>query len=94
MDIGRKADIKELKKLKKTAPDKETLQNIKKVEKTIKDEQHDGWRRSARESMIREARQGRMKDARGIQEDLTKKYEKGGGIGKTSFSFNIPDHIK
>jgi len=93
MDEGRKADIKELKKIRKTAPDKETVHNIKKVEKTIKNEQHDGWLKSARQSMIREAKRGNIKNAQDVQETVTKKVEKNLGIGKTSFSFNIPEGI-
>lgn len=91
MDTGRRADIKELEKIRKTAPDKETLQNIKKVEKTIKNEQHDGWLKSARESMIREAKQGRIQDARGVQETVTKRMEKNLGVGKTRFGLNITE---
>ena len=48
MDISRQHDLVDLEKARKTAPDKETLYNISKVEKTIKDEQCDGWARSAR----------------------------------------------
>ena len=89
MDKGRKEDIKELNKLRATAPDKDTLQNIEKVEKTIRDEQHDGWLRSARRSLVEAARTGRKGNTQDVQEAIVKKRHM--GIGKTSFKLNISD---
>lgn len=87
MDEGRKADIKELDKIRKTAPDKETLKNVAKVEATIKSESHDGYIRDARRIMVREAKKGRMGNVHGIQDTLAKRVDKHSGLGKTSFAF-------
>ena len=88
MDEGRKQDIKELEVARQTAPDKETLHNINKVERTIKDEQHDGFRRSAREALVKAARTGRNGNIQDVQETIKK--SEGKGIGKTSFLFSLP----
>jgi len=88
MDEGRIADIKELEKARKTAPDKETLHNIRKVERTIREEQHDGYLRDARKSLVREARRNRKGNVRDIQERLAKKRDKNMGIGRTFFFFD------
>ena len=89
MDEGRKEDIKELSKLRTTAPDKDTLQNIDKAEKVIRDEQHDGWLRSARKSLVEAARTGRKGNIQDIQDTMFKKKHM--GMGKTSFKVNISD---
>lgn len=87
MDKGRQEDIKELEKARKSAPDKETLHNINKVERTIRAEQHDGYLRSARRSLIREAKSNRKGNVQDIQDRITKRQEKNPGIGRTSFFF-------
>jgi hypothetical protein len=93
MDEGRKADIKELEKARKTAPDKETLDNIDKVRETIKAEQHSGYLRGARKSMIKEAKRGGKENVRDAQEYLTNKKDKGGVVRKSYF-FSLPDHLR
>ncbi len=89
MDEGRKADLKELKKIRATAPDKATLANVKRVEASIKDEQHDGYLRSARKRMLHEAKKGRMQSAHDVQQDLLKHKDRNMGIGATRFSLNL-----
>jgi len=87
MDEGRKADIKELNKARATAPDKETLHNINKVEKVIKDEQHDGWLRSAREALVKAGKKGGKGNIQEVQQSIERR--KNMGIGKTRFKVNI-----
>jgi len=91
MDEGRKADIKELKRVRKIAPDKSMLGSINKVEKKIRDEQHDGWLKSARASMIREAKRGNMGNVQDVQETMTTKKFKNLGMGTTQFKLNISE---
>jgi len=91
MDEGRKQDIIELDRARKTAPDKETLYNINKAEKTIKNEQYDGYLRGAREALVKAAKTGKG-NVRDVQERILKKSNS--GIGKTSFMISFPKGIK
>jgi len=92
MDEGRKHDLKELDKARKTAPDKETLHNIGKVERTIKNEQHDGFRRSAREALVKAGKSGRPGNIQDVQERIKKSESK--GIGKSTFLISLPKGMR
>jgi len=91
MDEGRKQDIIELDRARKTAPDKETLYNIDRVKKTIKNEQYDGYLRSAREALVKAAKTGKG-NVRDVQERILKKSNS--GIGKTTFMISFPKGLK
>ena len=84
MDKGRKYDLNDLSKQPQTKEVKDAIGKIK-------GEQADGWKRSARESLIKETRAGRADNTRDISDEIIKHKEE---LGKTSFFFDIPDYIR
>lgn len=88
MDKPRQADIALLEKGKKTAHDPESKLAIEKAEHKIKEQLHDGYIQSARNSLIREAQAGRTGNVRDITEEMHKPKV---SWGKTSFFFGDLD---
>ena len=88
MDEGRKQDIKELAQARAAAPDGETLKNINKVERTIKDEQGDSYKRGYRKALVKASRTGVKGNIQDVQERI-KKSERH-GIGRSTFFVSSP----
>lgn len=92
MDIGRKADIAELKKdLKKADP--VMRRNIEQAGENIRKEQGDGYMRDARASLLKAKFRGEQENVRDISEQIYKhtKHDKDMPIGRSTFSFSFPD---
>jgi hypothetical protein len=87
MDKGRKADIDML-KTEYGRADPKKKKEIKESVDFIRKEQSDGYKRSGRESLIREMRKGNAGNVRDISEGIMKKKNE---IGRTSFSFDVSD---
>jgi len=87
---GRDADLE---KLRNTVP-RNALEarKIKETGEKIQRERHDGYVRSAREALVKEARRDRWEDIKGISDDLIKHREQ--GIGRSSFFINLPKGLK
>lgn len=88
MDKTRQADIQLIEKAKKTAHDPESRLAVEKAEYSIKQQQHDGWVKSARSSLVREAQANNTGNVRDITEEMHKKKPT---WGKTSFFFGDLD---
>ena len=89
-DIGRQADIKELKKDLATTRDPKAVRLINEAGENIRKEQSDGWVKSARRKMIAERQAGRMQNVKDVQDDMIERKNKAGlGSSKIGFALNI-----
>jgi len=89
-DIGRQADIKELRKDLATTKDPKKIRLINQAGEKIRKEQSDGWVTSARRKMIAERQAGRIQNVRDIQHDMIDRKNKAGtGSSKIGFALDI-----
>jgi hypothetical protein len=88
MDKSRKLDIQNLKKDLASNPNPLKRKKILEAGEAIRKEQLDGWKRSARQSLLRESGKN-AENAKDISDDIIK-HEKM-GIGRTTFGFNISE---
>lgn len=94
MDEGRKADVAEIEKAKRTAPDKETLICAEKASKVIKDEMGSGYLKDQRRALVKAAKSGRKGNIQDVQTRITKQNEKNMGHGRSSFFISLPNHLR
>ena len=80
MDVARKQDVKDITSRLKTARGKERVK-LNDTLSSIRKEQSDGWKRSAREALIREARKNRVDNMKDISNDIMKHKD----LGRTFF---------